>query len=46
MRHIVWATNTYFPVIESKGRIVVFMDFTWDFTDEGITLDRAIEIKN
>ena len=43
MRHIVWATNSYSPIIESKGRIVVFMDFTWDLTDEGITLDRAIE---
>ena len=45
MRHIVWATNSYSPIIESKGRIVVFMDFTWDLTDEGITLDRAIELE-
>lgn len=45
MRHIIWATNTYSPVIESKGRIVVFMDFTWDLTDEGITLDRSLELE-
>jgi hypothetical protein len=45
MRHIVWATNTYPPVIESTNRIVVFMDFTWDLTDEGITLDRTIELE-
>ena len=45
MRHIVWATNSHSPIIESKGRIVVFMDFTWDLTDEGITLDRAIELE-
>jgi hypothetical protein len=45
MRHIVWATNTYPFVVESKGRIVVFMDFTWDLTDEGITLDRTIELE-